>query len=286
MAVKERVIGSIRRRKSLKIILILGGPLALFAIFFMVPFLISLMYSIGVPRQLPTAEYYARAVNPLYLKVLARSLVLGTATTLSCLVLGYPIAYFIALKAQRLKNFMVIVIIVPYWVSFLLRAYALMTILDPRGILNSLLLRIGLIENPLPLLYNTQIVALAMLYAYMPFAILPLYASLEKLNVNLLEAARALGASPARTFLHVTLPLSKPGLAAAWLLTFIPATGEYVIPALLGGTGDYYVGQLIWDSFLSMRDWYFGSAISAFYLTIVMVGVILYLKYVGEEVRI
>jgi len=197
-------------------------------------------------------------------------------------------AYFIAVKSGRRKETLLLLVIIPFWVSFLLRTYALMTILDINGILNVALLSLGLISQPLYLMYNTQAVLLGMIYNFLPFMILPLYASMEKLDKSLLEAAGSLGAGPTRTFLHVTLPLTRSGIGAGSILVFVPAVGEFIIPQLLGGTESFMIGNLIWTLFLKARNLWFGSAVSIILIALVVVMVAAYMKYItkGEEMTI
>jgi spermidine/putrescine transport system permease protein len=210
------------------------------------------------------------------------------ATTVACLVLGYPMSYYIAVKSGRQKDTLMLLVIIPFWVSFLLRTYALMTILDVNGIINVALLSLGLISKPLNLMYNMQAVLLGMIYNYLPFMILPLYASMEKLDRSLLEAAGSLGAGPTRSFLHVTLPLTRSGIGAGSILVFVPAVGEFIIPQLLGGTESFMIGNLIWTLFLKTRNLWFGSAVSVILIALVVAMVALYMKYVtkGEEMAI
>ena len=171
--------------------------------------------------------------------------------------------------------------IIPFWVSFLLRTYALMTILDVNGIINVALLSLGLISQPLNLMYNIQAVLLGMIYNYLPFMILPLYASMEKLDQSLLEAAGSLGAGPA-------LPLTMSGIGAGSILVFVPSVGEFIIPQLLGGTESFMIGNLVWTLFLKARNLWFGSAVSIVLIALVVLMVGLYMKYItkGEEMAI
>lgn len=209
----------------------------------------------------PSLANYVRALEPLYQRILVRSLGLAAATTLLCLVVGYPVAFWIALRASaRWRSALLVLVILPFWTSFLVRIYAWIFILRTEGLLNLLLGGLGV--PPLPLLYNDFAVLLGQLYGELPFMILPLYASLERLDRSLLEAAADLGATPARRLWRVTLPLTAPGIAAGCLLVFIPSLGSYLAPDLLGGAQTVYVGNLIQSQFAVARDMPFGSALS------------------------
>lgn len=274
---------------------LLASPTVVYlAIFFFAPFAIVLLYSFGmidIFRQLRpvfTFEYYFEFFSSVVPGVFARSLLMAFATTVACLLLGYPMAYHIAVKSVRRKETLLLLVIIPFWVSFLLRTYALMTILDVNGIINVMLSNLGLISKPLSLIYNPQAVLLGMVYNYLPFMILPLYASMEKLDKSLLEAAGSLGAGPMRSFLRVTLPLTRSGIGAGSILVFVPAVGEFIIPQLLGGTESFMVGNLIWTLFLKARNLWFGSAVSIILIALVILIIGLYMKYIsrGEEMAI
>ena len=234
---------------------------------FVVPQILMLVASLGrrsayggVIRDLSLANY-ARALEPLYLRILAKSIGLAAATTLLCLAAAYPVAFWLGLRvAPRWRSALLVLVILPFWTSFLVRMYAWIFILRTEGLLNLLLGRFGL--APLPLLYNDFAVLLGQVYGELPFMILPLYASLEKLDRALLEAAADLGASPLRALWRVTLPLTSPGIAAGCLLVFIPSLGSYLAPDLLGGGQTIYVGNLIQSQFAVARDMPFGSALS------------------------
>jgi len=263
-------------------------------IFFFVPFAIVLLYSFGMIdllrhfRPIVTLSYYLQFFDSVAPSVFGRSLLMALATTVACLALGYPMAYYIAVKGGRRKETLMLLVIIPFWVSFLLRTYALMTILDVNGIISVTLLSLGLISAPLNLMYNAQAVLLGMVYNYLPFMILPLYASMEKLDKSLLEAAGSLGAGPGRAFLSVTLPLTRSGIGAGSILVFVPAVGEFIIPQLLGGTESFMIGNLIWTLFLKARNLWFGSAVSIILIALVVAIVALYMKYItkGEEMTI
>jgi spermidine/putrescine transport system permease protein len=211
---------------------------------------------------------YGRALEGLYLTILGRSVVLALATTLLCLALAYPAAYWLALRAPaRWRNALLVLVVLPFWTSFLVRMYAWIFLLRTEGLLNVLLGGLGL--GPLNLLYNDFAVLVGQVYGELPFMILPLYASLQRLDRSLLEAASDLGAGPARALLRVTLPLTLPGIVAGCLLVFIPSLGAYLAPDLLGGARDVYIGNLIQNQFAVARDVPFGSAL-AFVLWLVV----------------
>lgn len=257
--------------------------------FFLVPLGIVLAYSFaqrGVYGGIEWAfslENYARALDPLYVKILWRSLGMALFTTIFCLVCGYPFAYFIAFAPARLKNLLLILLIIPFWTNFLIRTYAWIVILQEEGLINSLLLSIGVIRQPLNLLYTPTSVMLGMVYGYLPFMVLPLYSSLEKLQPALLEASMDLGANRLKTFLHVTLPLTAPGIAAGIVLVFIPTIGEFIIPDILGGAKTVLIGNLITNQFLTARDWPFGAAITFIVVLFVLVGLGISFKTLQNE---
>ena len=254
-------------RSRRQAILLLAPCLLVLLGLFVVPQLLMLVASLGrrsayggVIRDLSLANY-VRALDPLYLRILAKSIGLAATTTLLCLAVAYPVAFWIGLRASaRWRSALLVLVILPFWTSFLVRMYAWIFILRTEGLLNLLLGRFGV--PPLPLLYNDFAVLLGQVYGELPFMILPLFASLEKLDRSLLEAAADLGAAPARALWRVTLPLTAPGIAAGCLLVFIPSLGSYLVPDLLGGGQTIYVGNLIQSQFAVARDMPFGSALS------------------------
>jgi spermidine/putrescine transport system permease protein len=283
-------------RLSRRALIILLLPATLFyTVFFIIPFFISFGVSLGIflpsdvqisRGELITLRYYEQVFDQIFLRVFLRSLALASATTALCLLIAYPMAYYIAVKAVRYRNFLLLLVIMPLWVTFLLRAYALLTLLGPEGFLNGVLLSLGLIQQPLFLIYNETSVLIGMVYSYLPLAILPLYSTLVRLDKTVIEASRVLGAGPLKTFFKVTLPISRPGVFAAVLLTFIPAAGEFIVPSFLGGPNEVYVGTLIYNAFLAARNWNWGAAMSIVYISVVLLGVVLYLRLVGEELRV
>ena len=258
-------------------------------LFFLVPLLFILAYSFGTSGVYGGITLgfnpgnYLKVFDPLYLKIVVRTLIIALTNTLLCLLLGYPLAYFIAFKGGRRKNALILLVMIPFWTSLLLRAYAWVVILGGNGIANRILQFLRITDHPLNLIFTPQAVLMGMVYAYLPFMILPLYAALEKFDVRLKEAAHDLGASRWQAFWRITFPLSMPGVIAGSILVFIPSAGEFVIPDLLGGARTVLVGNLIEQQFLLARDWAFGSALSVM-LAILLVGAIMfYVRRVGAE---
>ena len=253
------------------------------AVLFGAPFAIVIVYSLltrgaygglGLPW---TAENYQRLVDPLYLGIVLRSLVMAAATTAICLLLGFPLALFISRAGSR-KNIYLQLVILPFWTSFLVRLYAWLFLLRDTGLINTALQHLGLIHDPLPLLYNDGAVLLGLVYGYLPFMVLPVYATLERLDPALVEAAADLGAKPWPTLLHVILPLSAPGIRAGSILVFIPALGAYLTPDLLGGGRTVLIGNLVQNQFTNARDWPFGAALSVGLMALVGALVLLMLR--------
>ena len=253
------------------------------ALFFLVPLGIIVVYSLltrgaygGVSNEW-TLENYARLIDPLYLVVLLRTFAMAGGATLGCLVLGFPLALFISQSGSR-KNLYLQLVILPFWTSFLVRTYAWMFLLRDTGLINSALQGLGIIKDPLPLLYNNGAVFVGLVYGYLPFVVLPLYATLERLDKSLLEAAADLGARPLTAVTKVVVPLCGPGFRAGALLVFIPCLGAYLTPDLLGGSKTVMAGNLIQNQFTTARDWPFGSAISLMLMAVVMVLLMAFLR--------
>lgn len=229
-----------------------------------------------------TLENYTRLFDPLYGVILLRSFVMAAASTLGCIVLAFPLALYIARSGTR-KTLLLNLVMLPFWTSFLVRTYAWMFLLRDTGLINSALLATGLIAEPLPLLYNDWAVIVGLIYGYLPFAVLPLYSNLERLDKSLFEAAADLGAKPWEAILHIILPLTAPGMRAAGVLVFIPCLGAYLTPDLLGGGKSMMIGNLVQNQFTSARDWPFGSALSLALMAIVMLLLWALLRRDGEE---
>lgn len=237
-------------------------PALVWQLFFLfIPLVIVLFYSvIQLPEGTFTLAHYRDLIDPVYFQVIFRSLALAIASSAACLLLGYPLAYYLALSIQRGKSFLLFLVTLPFWTSFLILIYSWYFLLEQHGIINSMLLHVGLISSPLMLSNNVIAIFVVMVYCYLPFMIMPLYSSLEKIDQNLLEASADLGATPWQTFWRVTLPLSLPGVRTGTLLVLVPTFGEFAIPALIGGSKSLYVGSLISYFYLVARDNSLGSA--------------------------
>jgi ABC-type spermidine/putrescine transport system, permease component I len=229
-----------------------------------------------------TLSNYARLLNPLYIDIFINSIVIALYTTLLCLLFGYPFAFIIANSSKKLKPLFLLLIILPFWTNSLVRTYAMIVLLRSEGIINTVLLHLGLINTPLHLMYNNTAVMIGMLYMMFPFMVLPLYTSIEKLDKRILDAASDLGAGPVKKFLKITLPLTKGGILSGSLLVFVPTLGLFFITDLMGGSKVILMSNLIKNQFLTARDWPFGSAISVI-LIIVMVAVISYNSKFGGK---
>ena len=250
---------------------------------FAAPLAIILAYSLltrgtwgGISRPW-SLESYRRLADPIYLGILWRSFWIAGAATALCLALGFPLALFISRAGSR-KNLYLSLVILPFWTSFLVRTYAWMFLLRDTGLINTALQKLGLIHDPLPLLYNNGAVILGLVYGYLPFMVLPLYATLERLDRNLLEAAADLGARPWVALTRVVIPLSAPGIRAGAILVFIPCLGAYLTPDLLGGGKTVMIGNLIQNQFTTARDWPFGSAVSLTLMAIVLVLLLVFVR--------
>ena len=275
--------------------LVIAAPYLWLGLFFFVPFLIVLKISFAqmILAQPPFTDVFVwregwwpqlqgsldnyrwLLQDALYALAYLSSLQIALIATLACLFIGYPMAYGIARAPRTVRTLLLLLVILPFWTSFLLRVYAWIGILKQNGILNNALMGLGVIDAPLPMLHNDFAVYLGIVYSYLPFMILPLYANLEKLDGNLLEAAADLGARPWRTFLTVTLPLSWPGILAGSMLVFIPAVGEYVIPELLGGPDTLMIGKILWVEFFNNRDWPVASAVTIVLILVLVIPLVL-----------
>jgi spermidine/putrescine transport system permease protein len=258
-------------------------------VLFAAPFAIVLAYSLltrgsfGGIAMPWTVESYQRLADPLYLVILLRSFLMAAVSTALCLVLAFPLALFIS-RAGRRKNLYLQLVILPFWTSFLVRTYAWLFLLRDTGLINTVLQRLGIIHAPLPLLYNDGAVLLGLVYGFLPFMVLPVYATLERLDPSLLEAAADLGARPWTALWRVVIPLAKPGIRAGSILVFIPCLGAYLTPDLLGGGRTVMIGNLVQNQFTTARDWPFGSALSLALMAIVAVLVVMFLRHDREEI--
>jgi putrescine transport system permease protein len=287
-------------------LVVVTPPFLWLALFFLVPFAIVLKISLSEPAtaQPPYRPHLPWSLDPeawrtffealgienyrtllgddLYWQAGLVSLGFAATSTVLLLVLGYPVALAMARASSTWRTILVALVVVPFWTSLLIRVYAWMAILSPEGFLNRALLGLGLVAEPLQILNTNTAVLIGMLYSYLPFMILPLYASLERHDPGLLEAASDLGASPIKAFWTVTVPLSRPGIVAGALLCFIPIVGEFIVPDLLGGSETLMLGRTLWSEFFSNRDWPLASAV-AVVMTILLVGPIV--AYRNVEAR-
>jgi spermidine/putrescine transport system permease protein len=254
------------------------APMVLWLLLFVVvPGLILLVYSfcerdeIGGVVFTFTWENYERVFDPVYLRIFGRSVWYAALTTAICAVVGYPVAYYIARVPESLRNRLLLLVMVPFWTSFLIRTYAWITILKQEGLLNSFVKSMGLALGPFDLLYTPVAVVIGLVYAYLPFMILPIYGSAEKLDNSLIEAAYDLGASPVRAFSSVIVPLTMPGIAAGTLLVFVPAIGMFAITDLMGGAKVPMIGNVIQNQFLIARNWPFGAALGVVFMLMFIV---------------
>ncbi|MGH6946625.1 MAG: ABC transporter permease subunit [Kiloniellales bacterium] len=272
-------------------------------LFFLVPFAIVLKISLAEsifaqPPYKPLVEWTEGATlqisltfgsfsylidDPLYVLGYLNSLKIAAISTVICLILGYPMAYGIARAEPRTRNLLLLLVILPFWTSFLLRIYAWMGMLNKHGVINNVLVGLGILDEPITMMNTDFAVYIGIVYSYLPFMILPLYANLERLDISLNEAAMDLGSRPWRVFLDVTLPQSIPGIAAGSLLVFIPATGEYVIPALLGSPSSPMIGRVLFDEFFSNRDWPVASAVAVALLILLVAPIMFFQHYQLRE---
>ena len=300
MANPRQALGDLLWRR---IVIVL--PYLWLVLFFLVPFAIVFKISFSDPivAQPPFTPLFDQSQNFLnwfqgslnnYLFLLEdnlywvsylRSIKVAFISTIFCLLLGYPMAYYIAQSAPTKRNVLLMLIILPFWTSFLLRVYAWMGILSTNGIINSMFLWTGIIDEPIQMLYTNFAVYLGIVYTYLPFMILPLYANLERLDLNLHDAAADLGGKPLQVFRDITLPISLPGIIAGSLLVFIPAMGEFVIPALLGGLDSLMIGRTLYDEFFVNRDWPLASAVATILLLILVLPMVFFQRAQAKSVE-
>jgi spermidine/putrescine transport system permease protein len=270
--------------------LVLPG-VAWLGIFFVLPLAIIFVVSLGsrdaldrISLDVLSVDNYRRALDARFLPTALNSLRFAFLTTVLCLVIGYPIAYWISRYGGRHKALLLILVMLPFWTSYLIRTYAWMIMLRDEGVVNSVLQAVGLTSQPLILLNTELSVVLGMTYGFLPFAILPLYVSIDRLDPALVAAARDLYASGRAAFLHVTLPLTLPGIVAAALLTFIPAIGDFVTPDLLGGSGTTTIAKVVQELFLEGRDWPYGAALGFLLMVVTLGGTLVALRTLRREV--
>lgn len=280
--------------------LVIGVPYLWFVILTAIPLLIVLKISLsemeatsvsdmidwtnGWPTlKLNFASYLFLSSDTLYFQTYLSSLKYAVITTVICLAIGYPFAYFMARSPKHLQPMLLMMIMLPFWTSFLLRIYAWKTLLVSNGVINNVLLSLGIIKSPLLMMNNSFSLLVGMVYSYLPFMILPLYANLSKLDLRYLEAAADLGTSPFKAFWLITVPLSKAGIIAGSMLVFIPAVGEYVIPELLGGPDTLMIGRVLWDEFFSNNDWPMASSVAVVMILLILLPMALFNKYQAEQ---
>jgi putrescine transport system permease protein len=282
---------------------VIAVPYLWLVMFFLVPFVIVLKISfsdaqISMPPYQPLLHWVSEKAlqiqlnfgnfaflveDNLYWKAYLNSIWVAGVSTLLCLLIGYPMAYAIARSQSSTRNILLLLVILPFWTSFLLRVYAWIGILKNNGLINNTLMALGVIDQPIQMLQTDFAVYVGIVYSYLPFMILPLYANLEKLDLTLLEAAADLGCRPWKSFLKVTLPLSLPGIIAGCLLVFIPAVGEFVIPALLGDPGMLMIGKVLWTEFFNNRDWPVASAVAIALLLFLVIPIMFFQRAQDAE---
>jgi len=277
---------------------VVAVPFLWLALFFAIPFLIVLKISfsrlaIAMPPYTPILEYVDNALtlrlnlgnyaalftDSQYVLAYLSSIEIAAVSTVLCLLIGYPMAYFIARMPPSARNIALMAVVLPSWTSFLIRVYAWIGILDANGILNRALMAMGIIDAPLRILYTPVAAYIGIVYCYLPFMVLPLYANLVKLDTRLLEAAYDLGARPWTAFLRITLPLSRAGIVAGCMLVMIPAVGEFVIPEMLGGPDTLMIGRVLWGEFFNNRDWPAASAVAIVMLLLLLVPILVFNRY-------
>jgi spermidine/putrescine transport system permease protein len=269
--------------------LFLAPTAFILTLLFLAPMCIVVAYSVlsrgayGGVVNVPTIDNWVRLFDPLYGAILLRTIVMAMCVTAACVVLGFPLALFISQSGNR-KHLYLQLVILPFWTSFLVRTYAWMFLLRDTGLINTALQALGVITEPLPLLYNDGAVFVGLVYGHLPFVVLPLYATLERLDKSLLEAAADLGARPWESLWRIVIPLTAPGFRAAAILAFIPSLGAYLTPDLLGGGKTVMAGNLIQNQFTTSRDWPFGSAVSLLLMAIITAVLVLWMRRDREGV--
>jgi putrescine transport system permease protein len=275
--------------------LVISVPFIWLLAFFLIPFLIVfrisvsesdgiqfkdlLTYTEGVIQlSIKLSNYLFIFGDDLYLRTYLSSVGYAALTTVICLLIGYPFAYFLARSPAQWRPALLMLVMLPFWTSFLLRIYAWRGLLDNNGVINDVLLQIGLIDAPLKMMHTPFSLTIGMVYAYLPFMILPLYSNLVKMDIRLLEAAADLGARPLTAFWKVTIPLSRSGIIAGSMLVFIPCVGEFVIPELLGGPETLMIGRVLWDEFFSNNDWGMASAVATLMVLLIIVPLAIFNK--------
>ena len=271
--------------------LIVAVPYFWLLVFFALPFAIILKISLADPvmAQPPfsntaSLDNFVFLLNDkLYAITYLRSIVMAASATILCLLLGFPMAYGIARSDPAIRSFLLLLIVLPFWISFLLRVYAWMGLMNNYGVINNALMWLGVTDSPIQIMYTDFAIFVGLTYSYLPFMILPLYATLERMDLDLVDAALDLGASKTSAFWDVTWPLARPGVIAGSLLVFIPCMGEYVIPYLLGGPETMLIGRVLFDEFFFNRDWPLASAVAVMLLLILVVPIVFLQKNQARE---
>jgi len=262
------------------------------ALFALIPIFLLLLTSVLVQgdtelvRLRFTLGNYGRLFDSMYLQIFLRSFSLAAVCTFGCLLLAYPFSYYLARLPYRFRGVLVLLVMIPFWTSSLIRSYAIVTILKMHGLLNALLLSLGVIDTPLQLLYTNTATVIGLIYTLLPLMILPLYASIEKLDWRLVEAARDLGANKYRVFFYILLPLTLPGVLAGCVLVLLPAMTLFYIPDLLGGAKTFLLGNAIQNQFLTARDWPMGSTISIALIFLMGLALFIYWRFYGKQLDV
>jgi putrescine transport system permease protein len=289
----ERVMGLLGRR------FVIGVPFVFLMVFFALPFLVVFKISVSemenvifkdlvtfkdglLQVQVKLSNYLFILQDDLYVRAYLSSLKFAALTTVVCLAIGYPFAYFMARSKPGLRPALLMLVMLPFWTSFLLRVYAWKMLLADNGVFNNIAMALGVLDQPIKMMNTPFSLTLGMVYTYLPFMVLPLYATLVKLDIRLLEAARDLGATPWQAFWRITVPLSKGGIIAGALLVFIPCVGEYVIPELLGGPQTLMIGRVLWDEFFANNDWPMAASVAVVMVLLIIVPLALFNKYQAD----
>lgn len=254
-------------------------------IFFILPFVLLVIVSVATRQMYGGYDYnfilvnYIRSFDPIYFKIILRTILYAASTSIITLLIGYPLAYYISFTKGIKKIILIFLILLPFWTNFLIRVYSWNAILGNYGIINSTLIYFGIINEPLSLLNNLISVNIGLIYGELPYVVLPLIASLERIDRSILEASTDLGGSKYFTFFNITLPLTVSGIISAIIFVFIPTLGQFVIPDLLGGNDSFMIGNIITNQFIVVRDWPFGATLSVYMMGFVMVPLYLYLRF-------
>jgi len=284
----SQLVQRLRQSRALIVIGLIAPALLWLVLFFAVPLVIVFIYSFltrGIYGQVIwdfNLGNYARVFDSLYVRIFVRSLRIAGLTTLLCLAVGYPLGYFIARRGPQRRGLLLLLLVIPFWTNFLVRTYAWRVILSNEGPINSLLMSLGLTNRPVPMLFTEFAVLVGLVYSYLPEMVLPIYAAVERLDFNLVQAANDLYANDFQAFRRVILPLTMPGILAGSLLVFIPCLGAFVTPDILGGARTVMLGNLIQQQFLTARDWPFGSAVSFVLMAVMLIGTLIYFRQGGR----